>query len=350
MSSPEQYNRKSSIITRSPEREEQPATWQRELADAFRDSRELLGYLGIETDADAGPPFASRSFPVRVPKAFARRMRRGNPRDPLLLQVLPQPQEAVPVPGFDTDPVGDLNAALDDGLIQKYEGRILVIASGTCGIHCRYCFRRHFPYGEHRGRDDLLETIARHLSKNPPISEVILSGGDPLVSNDNNIIKLLDFFNLYSTIRRVRIHTRLPVVVPARVTDTLVRGLAQPRNAKPVMVMHVNHPREIDSEVRHAVARLASSGTTLLNQAVLLKGINDNAKTQQALSEACFAAGILPYYLHMLDPVAGAAHFAVSDARARAIHADLRRRLPGYLVPRLVREVQGATSKQPLCG
>jgi EF-P beta-lysylation protein EpmB len=286
---------------------------------------------------------------MRVPRGFARRMRRNDPRDPLLLQVLPQPQESIAIPGFDTDPVGDLDAVIDDGLIQKYDGRTLVIASGACGIHCRYCFRRHFPYDELKGHGSLLASLIRHLSENPSVSEVILSGGDPLSNKDIKINNILDIIDNFYSVSRVRIHSRLPVVVPARVTDNLIGFLARPRSAKLVMVLHINHPREIDTGVHRAISRLALSGMTLLNQAVLLKGINDSAQTQQALSEACFSAGILPYYLHMLDPVAGAGHFAVSVAQARRIHAEMRRRLPGYLVPRLVHEVRGAPSKQPVC-
>lgn len=287
---------------------------------------------------------ASQSFPLRVPRGFVARMRRGDPRDPLLLQVLPTGAELRPVAGFTADPVGDLASREATGLLHKYAGRALLIATGACAVHCRYCFRRHFPYGEETASSrDWREALER-LREDPSLSEVILSGGDPLSLSDRRLRQLTDELRTIPHIRRLRIHTRYPVVLPERVDEGLLQWLAS-LPIQCVVVIHANHAREIDAEVRRACLALGSAGATVLNQSVLLAGVNDSVDALADLSEALFDMRVLPYYLHVLDRVQGAAHFDVSEDTALALHAGLLERLPGYLVPRLVREVPGAASK-----
>ncbi len=324
----------------------QPANWQQELANGFRDPAALLAALGLradEVDADLDP---SHPFPLRVPAGYVRRMRHGDPADPLLRQVLPLGRERIAAPGFTSDPVGDRAAIRGQGVLRKYHGRALLITTGACAIHCRYCFRRHFPYAEqHAGEDDWSAALAT-IAGDPSITEVILSGGDPLVLSTARLAPLVAGLAAIPQLRRLRLHTRLPVVLPSRVDDGLVALLAGVR-LRPVVVIHANHPREIDADVVTALARLRDAGIALLNQSVLLRGVNDDDATLAALSEGLFDAGVLPYYLHLLDRVAGAAHFEVPETEARALHARLLTRLPGYLVPRLVRESPGAPTKLP---
>jgi EF-P beta-lysylation protein EpmB len=261
----------------------------------------------------------------------------------LLLQVLPRAEEDEKIRGFSADPVGELSAPPVDSVLHKYRGRALVMATGACAVHCRYCFRRHFPYADHAAIGDFDPTIEA-LSADPSITEVILSGGDPLTIADVQLEMLARKLELVASVRRLRIHTRLPIVLPRRVDTELVRWIGN-LTVPAVVVVHANHGNEIDDDVRRALAALEATGATLLNQAVLLKGINDTAQDLARLSEVLFEAGVLPYYLHMLDPVDGAAHFEVSEERARQLHQELAARLPGYLVPRLVREVPGAPAK-----
>jgi len=285
-------------------------------------------------------------FRVRVPESYLARIQPGDPRDPLLLQVLPQAAEALEQPMFVPDPVGDATAMAAPGLLHKYCGRVLLITTGACAIHCRYCFRREFPYGEFsalRGLQPALDYIRDHRD----ISEVILSGGDPLALPDSRLSELLHLLEQIPHLRRLRIHTRLPVVLPERVDDGLLSWLGTGR-LQQVLVLHANHPREFDPPAKSALERLRESGVSLLNQSVLLAGVNDDLDTLCELQERGFTAGILPYYLHLLDRVRGAAHFEVDEARARQLHAGLRSRLPGYLVPRLVREIPGARGKVPV--
>jgi EF-P beta-lysylation protein EpmB len=314
--------------------------WKRALAAAVDDLDELLEMLHV--DPAELPPLASRSpdFALRVPRDFIRRMRPGDPTDPLLRQVLPLAAEDEPTPGYSTDPLDEPRFLRGPGLLHKYQGRALLLAAAACAVHCRYCFRRHGAVeSDLAGRRQALELIAA----DPTIEEVILSGGDPLSLDDRPLAALLAELAAIPHLRRVRLHTRLPVVIPARVTADLVAALAALPQA--VVVIHANHANEVDGEVRAALAPLRRAGVTLLNQAVLLAGVNDNAEAIAALSEAVFAAGVLPYYLHLLDPVAGTAHFDVPEERARVLVAAVRERLPGYLVPRLVREVPGAPAK-----
>jgi EF-P beta-lysylation protein EpmB len=323
-----------------------PTRWQTELARAWHEPGALLARLGLTPgDVDLAPEAAG--FPLRVPEAFAARMRPGDPRDPLLRQVLPDAAELVEAPGYVADPVDDAGAAVLPGLLHKYRGRALLVATGACAVHCRYCFRRHFPYAEARPTEAHLEAVQGHLAADPSLREVILSGGDPLMLPDARLAALAESLAGIPHLRRLRLHTRLPVVLPARVDGALLAWLrASPLQV--VVVLHANHPAELDDAVGGAAEALRSTGALLFNQAVLLRGVNDDVDVQEALCERLGALGVMPYYVHQLDPVAGAAHFAVGDDAARALEVALRARLPGYLVPRVVREVPGAPGKLPL--
>jgi EF-P beta-lysylation protein EpmB len=274
-------------------------------------------------------------------------MRPGDPDDPLLRQVLPLSEELSPAPGFDIDPVDDSAAELTPGVLQKYNGRALLVTTGACAVHCRYCFRRHFPYAEHQIRGESWQDALVYIAGDPSISEVILSGGDPLSVSDARLAEMLGDLAGIPHLRRLRIHTRLPIVLPSRVDEGLLEALATNLHQL-VVVVHANHAQEIDGEVAAALERLRGARATVLNQAVLLAGVNDEAGALCELSETLFAAGVLPYYLHLLDRVSGAAHFAVDEERARRLVGEMTARLPGYLVPRLVREMAGAPSKVPL--
>ena len=318
--------------------------WRKELADVVTDVAELLRLLGLEDRPPYATPPVLRGFPLRVPRAFVDRMRPGDPADPLLRQVLPLAEEDETVPGFTTDPVGELASSPVDSVLHKYQGRALLIVTGACAVHCRYCFRRHFPYSESGTGTSEWDGAIDRIASDPTLSEVILSGGDPLAVPDSRLEVLGRKLAAVPQLKRLRIHTRLPIVLPQRVDGALtswIGGLGLPT----VVVVHANHANEIDDDVRRALAALAATGVTLLNQAVLLAGVNDSVDAIADLSEVMFEAGVLPYYLHMLDPVLGAAHFEVSDDEARCLHAELAARLPGYLVPRLVREVPGAPAK-----
>jgi len=320
--------------------------WRRHLADAVRDPGELLELLELDGEALGFEPTteASRRFPLRVPRGFVARMRSGDGRDPLLLQVLPLRAEDDDVAGFTTNPVGELGLVRGDGLLSKYHGRALVVATGACAIHCRYCFRRHFPYGDgvSDGGDDSAAVAA--IARDASLEEVILSGGDPLMLPDSRLAAMAERIAAVPHIRRLRIHTRIPVVLPERVDEALVAWLG--RCPLPVaVVIHANHPNEIDDAAARAFGALAAAGASLLNQSVLLGGVNDSVEALAGLSARLFEYGVLPYYLHLLDRVAGAAHFEVAEDRAVEIMRGLQAMLPGYLVPKLVREVEGAPSK-----
>jgi EF-P beta-lysylation protein EpmB len=325
----------------------QPRRWQQLWREAVTDPAELLRLLDLSAHAARLLPAADTGFALRVPRGFVARMRRGDPTDPLLLQVLPQAAELGEIPGFTRDAVGDLGARAANGLLHKYEGRALLIATGSCAVHCRYCFRRHFPYAEETAAANRWQLALEHLRADASIGEVILSGGDPLSLATPKLTELTQALASIPHVRRLRIHTRLPVVLPERVDAEFADWLAAVPVQK-VVVLHANHAQEIDDAVAAACAALRAAGATVLNQAVLLRRINDDADVLAALSERLFEAGVLPYYLHQLDRVAGAAHFEVADATALALLDALRARLPGYLVPRLVREVAGAPSKLPL--
>ncbi|HEY6940040.1 EF-P beta-lysylation protein EpmB [Dokdonella sp.] len=325
----------------------QPVRWQQLWREAVTDPRELLALLGLEDRAEELLPAADTGFALRVPRGFVARMRHGDPDDPLLRQVLPSAAELGEVPGFTRDAVGDLAARSGNGVLHKYDGRALLIATGSCAVHCRYCFRRHFPYAAETAAANRWSQALDHLRADASIGEVILSGGDPLSLSTAKLAELGDALAAMPHVRRLRIHTRLPIVLPERIDPEFQRWFAALRLQR-VVVLHANHAAEFDATVDAACGRLRDTGATLLNQAVLLRGVNDDAGALAALSERSFAAGVLPYYLHQLDRVAGAAHFEVEDARAQALVAALRRGLPGYLVPRLVRETAGEPSKVPL--
>jgi EF-P beta-lysylation protein EpmB len=323
-----------------------PTDWRQLWREAVTDAAELLALLGLQHLADRLPA-ADAGFQLRVPRGFVARMRQGDPRDPLLLQVLPQLAELDEVSGFVADAVGDLAARGAQGVLHKYQGRALLIASGSCAINCRYCFRRHFPYGEEMAAAGQWRQALEYLRQDRSISELILSGGDPLALATGKLEELGRGLAELPHVTRLRIHSRLPVVLPERIDDAFTGWLAGLPLQK-VVVLHANHANELDASVDAACARLRAAGATVLNQSVLLRGVNDDADTLAALSERLFAAGVLPYYLHQLDRVQGAAHFEVNDDRALALAEALRARLPGYLVPRLVREVGGDASKRPL--
>jgi EF-P beta-lysylation protein EpmB len=307
----------------------------------------LLALLGLEAQAARISATAAAQFPMRVPRGFAAKMRHGDPDDPLLRQVLPVIEEDALAPGYGLDAVGDAAARGAAGLIHKYDGRALLIATGSCAVHCRYCFRRHFPYAEETAAANRWRESIEYLRGDPSLAEVLLSGGDPLSLATAKLAELTDTLAGIPHLRRLRLHTRLPSVLPERVDDELLAWLG--RLPWPVaIVLHINHPNELGDDVARALASLRRHGATLFNQSVLLRGVNDAAATLQRLSERLFELGVVPYYLHQLDRVAGAAHYEVSDQRARALQAELAARLPGYLLPRLVREVAGATGKTPL--
>ena len=339
------------MITAAPEPRQPaalvPVRWQQALREAVRDPRELLDLLGLDRLAPRLSDEAMVQFPLRVPRGFVARMRRGDPSDPLLRQVLPLDDEMRPMPGFGLDAVGDGAAKTAPGVIQKYRGRALLVATGSCVIHCRYCFRRHFPYAEETAARDGWREAVDLIRQDASIEEVLLSGGDPLSLSNGKLAELTGALADIPHLRRLRIHSRLPIVVPERVDDGLMGWLT----ALPwpvTLVVHANHANEFDGTVDAALGRLRAAGVHLLNQAVLLRGVNDSVDALAALSERGFRAGVLPYFLHQLDRVAGVAHFEVDDAHARALHAGLAARLSGYLVPRLVREIPGDTGKRPL--
>lgn len=323
------------------------STWQRELARAITTPAELAEALGLPAASLADSAGASRAFALRVPRGFVARMRPGDPRDPLLLQVLPQAQELANAPGFSADPLAELGQMQPPGLLRKYRGRALLVASGACAVNCRYCFRREFPYAEASVTPRALAAVLDAMAADAGIEEVILSGGDPLSLSDQRIGSLLAAIGRMPQVRRIRIHTRLPVVLPERVDAGLLGVLSQaPRPL--VVVLHANHANELDDSVAQAAAKLAGVSAALLNQSVLLRGVNDDATLLAALSRRLFDLRILPYYLHLLDPVRGAAHFRVGERRARRILGEAAAMLPGYLVPRLARERPGAPAKELL--
>jgi len=325
----------------------QPARWQALMRAALSDPIELLETLGLPGLATRVSATAKSAFPLRVPRGYVARMRHGDPLDPLLRQVLPLDDEDRVVPGFSLDAVGDAAAKGGTGVIHKYSGRVLLIATGSCAIHCRYCFRRHFPYAGETAAAAGWAAALDYLHADPSVEEVILSGGDPLSLSTAKLAEFTAALRTLPQVRRLRIHTRLPVVLPERIDAEFLDWIG----ALPwpvVMALHVNHAREIDHDLRAACAALRARGVHLLNQTVLLRGVNDSADALVDLSTGLFDAGVLPYYLHALDRVQGSAHFEVPEAKALAIREAIHARLPGFLVPRLVRELPGAPGKTPL--
>jgi EF-P beta-lysylation protein EpmB len=322
-------------------------SWQQQLSNAYCHIGELLADLGLPEHYGPEMALATATFGFRVPRYFAALMKKADIDDPLLLQVLPTAAELQPVPGFTRDPLGDKAAHEGNGILHKYPGRVLLISTGACAINCRYCFRRHFPYSDHLALKNQWQPALQQLQQDTGIREVILSGGDPLSLSNVRLETLIKALEKIPHLQRLRIHTRLPVVLPARIDRQLIELLGN-TTLTTVMVIHANHPQELTAELQQALYPLRQGGVTLLNQSVLLKNINDNAATQILLCESLFAIGVLPYYLHQLDKVQGAAHFAVDDHAALALHRRMEQQLPGYLLPRLVREIEGARSKQTL--
>lgn len=321
--------------------------WQRHLADAVRDVDELWRLLDLPVEDLPAAREAAKHFPLMVPRSYLRRITPGNRQDPLLVQVLPLAAELEDVPGFTADPLAEGGCSPVPGLLHKYQGRALLVSTAACAIHCRYCFRRHYPYQDVPRRGPWWEPAMAYLRAHPEVDELLLSGGDPLTLPDAILEGILTDAEAIPTLRRLRFHTRIPVVLPERIDAGFIRLLTS-RRLPVVMVLHVNHPQEMDARVTEVCARLRGAGVTLLNQSVLLKGINDEVGILADLSRSLFDAGVLPYYLHVLDRVAGAAHFLRDDTDALRLHGELAARLPGYLVPRLVREEPGAPGKTPL--
>jgi EF-P beta-lysylation protein EpmB len=314
------------------------------MKDAVRDPLELCRMLDLPPQMAAKAGLAEGDFPLFVPRSFVARMRPRDPADPLLRQVWPLADELDEARGFVSDPVGDTAAIRQPGLLQKYHGRALLVTTGTCAVHCRYCFRRHFPYGGSPRSLDEWQPALEEISADRTLQEVILSGGDPLTIVDSVLAELVDQLATIGHLRRLRIHTRLLIMIPERVTDELIDLLRRSR-LTPIVVVHANHRNELDHEVAASLAKMADAGIVLLNQAVLLAGVNDSAEAQAGLCERLVDFRVMPYYLHQLDPVSGAAHFEVPVAIGRQIVEELRSRLPGYAVPRYVQEVAGAASK-----
>ena len=340
----------SHIITRKAVAVER--NWINELANAITDPEKLLKQLKIPSsswpkDLNGKVSFAAKkSFSLRVPQSFVEKMRVGDIHDPLLRQILPVTEELEIHSGYSSDPL-DEQSNEQPSLLHKYKNRALLILKGGCAVNCRYCFRRHFPYSDNKGNKSVWQQNLSYIREHTELNEVILSGGDPLMAKDHELSWLITQLSDIPHIKRLRIHTRLPVVIPSRVTDELCDILALTR-LKVVMVSHINHVNEVDLALINAFTRLKQANVTLLNQSVLLKGVNDSAEALIQLSEALFDSGVQPYYLHVLDKVQGAAHFYVSDKRAKAIIVEMMGQVSGYMVPKLTREVGGKPSKTPL--
>lgn len=337
----------------------QRARWQRELAQAVRSGEELLRRLRLNPDdlqtqqllQAAGIQLADqdtlRRFPVLVPENFLARMTPADVHDPLLRQVLPLASESLVVEGFVPDAVGDLDARRTPGVLQKYAGRVLLIATSACAIHCRYCFRRDYPYAEEPRRLQDWQPALDEIADDSSITEVIFSGGDPLMLNDARLLTLCSAIDQIPHVERIRFHTRLPIVLPSRVTAELIALLTGFR-AQSIMVVHANHGNELIGDCVHALRTLVQSGIPVLNQAVLLEGVNDNLDALEVLCRRLINLGVMPYYLHQLDRVSGTAHFEADRELGQHLIQQLAARLPGYAVPRFVQEIPGEPNKTAL--
>jgi len=330
-----------------PKNRELGESWSRSLAQAVRDVDQLVELLNLPKSLSPQALAAARLFPLMVPKSYLNRIEPGNPSDPLLLQVLPLGDEFDQAPGFTEDAVGDNQSKTAPGLMQKYAGRALFIATGSCAVHCRYCFRRHYPYGDEPKTMAEWEPAFAALEADTSIKEVILSGGDPLMLTDARLAKLFERFNSIGHLSRLRIHSRLPIVLPDRMTDRLI-DLMRSSRLTPIMVVHANHPQELQNDCAQALKKIVQAGITVLNQAVLLKGVNDSIEPLEQLCERLVDLGVIPYYLHQLDRVAGTAHFEVPEQVGRLLIEALRKKLPGYAIPQYVREIPGEGHKTPL--
>lgn len=321
--------------------------WQQQLAEAFNNIEDLCRYLNLSPDDLPISAAAAENFSLRVPLSFAACIEKGNAQDPLLRQVLPVSEELFAYPGYSNDPVGDLAAATRIGVLHKYHGRVLLIDTGSCAINCRYCFRRNFPYADLQLSKQQEDAAIKSIQNDTSISEVILSGGDPLLLSESRLARLIRQLDGIEHLKRIRIHSRLPIVLPARITGEFINTLTQSVK-QIIIVVHCNHANEINARVIAACNSLKNSGITLFNQSVLLKGVNNNAEALCELSEQLFSHGIIPYYLHLLDKATGTGHFEVSETEALALMRQVQAALPGYLVPKLVKEQAGGTSKQTI--
>ncbi|MCY4473522.1 MAG: EF-P beta-lysylation protein EpmB [Kistimonas sp.] len=326
--------------------EEEPS-WQQVLRQAVTCPRELLSLLELPCELAEGARAGARLFPLRVPRPYIARIEKGNRQDPLLLQVLPVQDEQTETPGFVPDPLGEQASNSQRGIVHKYHGRLLLLPGQACAINCRFCFRRHFPYEDNTLDSAQWAAALDYIRQDSSVREVILSGGDPLVQNDRRLAWIVTQLAAIGHVERVRVHSRLPVTVPQRVTPALVSALTDSR-LQAVLVVHCNHPRELCQRVCDAMRELVEAGVTVLNQSTLLRGVNDDAAVLVELSEALFRCRILPYYLHLLDRVSGTAHFEVDETRARQLLGTMSSRCSGFLVPRLAREEQGAPCKSVL--
>lgn len=322
--------------------------WQQQLAQAITDPLELLKILKIDAKHFSHLKQVNELFTLKVPRSYVDKIKQGDKNDPLLLQIMCSDRELEKIEGFNKDPVGDLDTMPVPGLLHKYHGRVLLIATGACAVHCRYCFRRHFPYSDNLSAKNHWHDVIEYIRQHRDISEVILSGGDPLVLSDAKLEELITQLDTIPHLKRLRIHSRLPVVLPGRITQTLINLLASSR-LDVCTVIHANHHQELGAEEQQGLKKL-SQVSSLLNQSVLLKGINDSVDVQIKLNERLFSCHVLPYYLHLLDPVEGASHYDISEKRGIEILQKLKAKLPGYLVPRLVREISGEASKTPIYG
>ena len=314
----------------------QHRNWKNILQQTSSSPEEILSKLDIE-DSSLISRQANQDFPLRVPAGFISKMSKNDPADPLFKQIWPSAEEEIDQTGFSKDPLNEVKRQATPGLLHKYHGRVLLVLTGACAIHCRYCFRRHFPYSDSNPSGENLQKAIEYLQKETSVTEVILSGGDPLSISDERLSELVSRLAEIPHLKRLRIHTRFPVVVPERINDACLDWLSSTQ-LQLAIVLHVNHANELDKSVEQAVLKLRNRNIPLFNQSVLLKGINDSAEALVALSEALYSYGIIPYYLHLLDPVSGASHFEVGESSARLLMQDIQKRLPGYLIPRLVRE------------
>ncbi len=318
--------------------------WQQALSLAITDPEELLQLLELDNSLLAAANAAAKLFPLKVPRGFLQRIKKGDINDPLLRQILPLDLELDQTPGYETDPLQEAAANPVPGLLHKYHGRVLLTLVGTCGVNCRFCFRRHFPYEKNNPGSLGWEKALDYIANDPSIAEVLLSGGDPLVASDALLQSFSTKLAMIPHVRRLRIHSRMPIMLPERISPSFIQWITE-LPFKTILVVHTNHPQEINCSIKEAMQALLKAGVTLLNQSVLLKGINDNVETLVELSEALFASGIQPYYLHILDKVQGTAHFDLNLETARKLHLGMSQRLSGYLVPKLVSEQPGFPAK-----
>tara|TARA_Y100001935_G_C17311560_1_gene516863 strand:+ start:13641 stop:14642 length:1002 start_codon:yes stop_codon:yes gene_type:complete len=324
---------------------EQPEYWQKELAKAITDPAKLIKMLGLPDELIQPAQLATEIFPLKVTRHFLQLMKYADINDPLLRQILPINSENEVIKNYNTDPVGDNKSVISAGLLQKYNGRALIISTGACAVHCRYCFRKHFPYNEENGLR-VWDSTLKKLRSQADIREIILSGGDPLSLSDSRFERVVEDLQKIPHLKRLRIHTRLPIVLPERITERLISTLAQSR-FQTIIILHCNHPNELSTILKPYLSRLKKSGITLMNQAVLLRGVNDKIEVQNKLSERLFEFGVLPYYLHLLDSVTGASHFEVDEKFVKKLEVKMRETLPGYLIPKIVKEIAGEKYKIP---